>query len=71
MPKMTKDELYQQYEETLALIAKQAHEANEKARTALREQLKILRDEAHEELKAIRILEQKTKRSVIKCRMNE
>ena len=35
----------------------------EEARATLREQLKTLRDTAHEELKAIRALEQKTKRS--------
>ncbi len=59
---MRKDELFQQYERTLAEIDKQAHEAREKARITLREQLKILRDVAHSELNAIRKLEQKTKR---------
>ena len=60
---MTKEEAYQQYEETLARIDKQLHEVREEARTMLREQLKSLRDTAHEELRAIRKLEQKTKRS--------
>jgi len=59
---MKKNKAYQQYEEALALINEQAHNAKEKARAILREQLKLLRDAAHEELKAIRILEQKTKR---------
>ena len=59
---MITDELYQQYEETLNLIDKQAHKAREKARAILQEQLKILRDAVHEELKAIQTLEQKTKR---------
>ncbi len=56
---MTKDEAYQQYEETLAKIDIEAHEAKEQARNTLREQLKSLRDTAHEELKAIRALTQK------------
>ena len=60
---MIRDQAFQQYEETLGLIDKQAHEAREKARTTLREHLRTLREEAHGELKAIRTLEQKTKRS--------
>lgn len=60
---VNKKELFLQYEETLAKISFEAHEAMEEARTKLREQLKALRDEAHEELKAIRVIEQKTKRS--------
>ena len=60
---MTRDEAYQQYEETLAKIDKLAHEAREEARTMLRDQLKTLREASHEELKSIRALEQKTKRS--------
>jgi len=59
---MTKDEVYQQYEEALDKIVKQAHNAREEARTILREQLKALRDIAHEELRAIRAIDQKTKR---------
>ena len=35
---MTKDEAYQQYEETIAQINKQAYEARERARDILREQ---------------------------------
>ena len=57
-----RDEAFLQYEETLARISKQSHEAMELARTTLRRKLKFLRLEAHEELKAIRVLEQKTKR---------
>ena len=59
---MTKDEVYQQYEETLAKIDKLAYEARKEARIALREHLKVLRNTAHEELKAIRTIEQKTRR---------
>lgn len=59
---ITRDEAFRQYEETLAKISKRAHEAREEARVTLREQLKTLREQAHEELKAIRVLEQKTKR---------
>ena len=61
---MTQDELYQRYEEALAKIDKEAHEARENARLTLREQLKTLRDKAHQELKAIRTIEQKTKRGI-------
>uniref|UniRef100_A0A6H2A5H1 Uncharacterized protein n=1 Tax=viral metagenome TaxID=1070528 RepID=A0A6H2A5H1_9ZZZZ len=68
---MTRDEAFQEYEEALAKIDKQSHEAREKARIALRERLKILRDTAHEELKAIRIIEQKTKRSRYVRRKND
>ena len=59
---MIRDEAYQQYEEALAKIDKEVHEAREKARATLREQLKSLREKAHEDLKAIRVIEQKTKR---------
>jgi len=60
---MTRDEAFQEYEEKVSKIDKQAYEAREEARTILREYLKTLCDTAHEELKAIRILEQKTRRS--------
>ena len=59
----TRDEAFLEYEETLAHIDKQAHEAKEKAKTTLREQLDTLRDIAHKELKDIRVIEQKTRRS--------
>ena len=49
------------YAEALAQIDNKAHEAREQARITLREQLNVLRDAAHKELKAIRTLEQKTK----------
>lgn len=58
---MTKDEAFRQYEEALAKINKQAYEAREEARSTLRKQLKALREASHEELKAIRAIEQKTK----------
>ena len=60
---ITRDEAFQQYEETLAKIGKQTHEAMEEARATLREQLKTLRNTHHEELKAIRAISQKIKRS--------
>lgn len=60
---MTKDEAFQRYEGTLAKIDKQSHEASEEARVTLREQLNALREAGHKELKAIRVIEQKTKRA--------
>ena len=60
---MTRDEAFQQYEEALAKIDTQTHEAREEARATLQEQLKALRDELHKELKAVRAIQQKTKRS--------
>lgn len=58
---MTKDVAYQRYKEALAKINKQACEAREDARATFREQLRVLRNASHEELKAIRVLEQQTK----------
>ena len=61
---MTKDEALQEYDEELARIShvvKAAHQARENARARLQQQLKALRDEHHQELKAIRALSQKTK----------
>ena len=60
---MTRDEAFQQYEGVLARIGKQSQEATDAARATLREHLKVLREAAHTELKAIRTIEQKTKRS--------
>jgi len=63
---MTKEEAFQHYEEALAKIDKQAQEldkARQSARYVFRENLKVLCAQAHEELKAIRVLEQKTRRS--------
>lgn len=60
---MTRDEAFLEYEEALAKIDSQAHEAREKARATLKERLKALRDTLHGELKAIRAIQQKTKRS--------
>ncbi len=56
---MTREEAILQYGAALAKIDK----AKEEARAILREHLRTLRDTAHEELKAIRDLEQKTRRS--------
>ena len=63
----TRDEAFQQFKEALAEIDKQAREATLKARATLHEQLAILRDEYHKELKAIRAISQKTKRRREKC----
>jgi len=63
---MTRDEAYQEYEEALAKIDQSIsilNKARDKARATLRERLKALREQHHEELKAIRVLDQKAKRS--------
>ena len=60
---MTKNELYRQYKEALAQLEQQAHEARERVRVTFKEQLKAIRKEAHKELKAIRALEQETRRN--------
>jgi hypothetical protein len=54
----TREMAFQDYKKTLAKLNQQ----KDKARLKLREQLKIIHNYHHEELKAIRILEQKTKR---------
>ncbi len=59
----TRDEAFQQYEETLAKISKEAQEASEKARATLHTQLATIRAMLHEELKGVRAISQKTKRS--------
>ena len=59
---MKREEAFKQYEETLAKIDKEARKAREEAKAILHDQLKTLQDIAHEELKAIRKLEQKTRR---------
>ncbi|KKN21720.1 hypothetical protein LCGC14_0922600 [marine sediment metagenome] len=56
-------EIYREYQKAIAKINKQAHEAGEEARATLQERLKALRESAHEELKAIRAVSQKTRRS--------
>ena len=58
---MTRDEAFQPYEEALATINEEAQAARDNVRDILREQLKAFREASHEELKAIRVLEQKTK----------
>jgi len=40
---MTRDEAFQEYEEVLAKIDKQSHEATEEARAILQERLKAIR----------------------------
>ena len=59
----TKDEVFQEYAKTIAEIDHQAYEAREAARDVLRGQLKALCDKAHEDLKAIRVVEQKARGS--------
>lgn len=49
---MTRDEAFQQYEDSLASINKKAFKDTEIARAILRGQLSELREKAHEELKA-------------------
>ena len=60
---MSKEEVFKEYEKALARIDKQAHEAREEARATLQGQLKAIRDELHEELKTVRVISQKTRRS--------
>ena len=60
---MTRQEAFLEYEKALAEITEQARKSTETARGKLREQLQVLRDNAHKELKAIRVIAQKTKRS--------
>ena len=60
---MTKDKAFQQYEEALARISKDAQEATEKARATLYSQLAAIRAALHEELRGLRVISQKTKRS--------
>ena len=59
---MTKDEAFKEYEETLDKLNKEHNRAREEARTTLQERLKTLREKAHDDLKVIRALTQKTKR---------
>jgi len=60
---MNEVEAYQEYEETLDRINKNTHEAKEVARAILRERLETLRNNLHNELKVLRTIEQKTRRS--------
>jgi len=59
---ITRDEAFQQYEEALAKIDKEAHEARGAARTTFQSQLATIRKALHEDLKAVRAIQQKTKR---------
>ena len=58
---MTRDEAFLQYEEALAKINEQAQKETNRARDTLRAQLKILQNNHHKELKAIRVITQKTR----------
>ena len=58
---MTRDEAFEAYQETLSKIAEQSSKAMEEAKAILHERLKPLSNAAHEELKAIRTITQKTK----------
>lgn len=60
---MTRDEAFKEYEEILAKIDKQSHEARAEARAILQERLNVIRIALHEELRVIRAIQQKTKRS--------
>lgn len=57
----TKDEVFQQYEETLVKISQEFSRAKKEARATLQGQLKAIRVSLHEELKAVRAIQQKTK----------
>jgi len=59
---ITRDEAFLQYEDSLASIDKQAQGSKEMARGILQGQLRIIREALHEELKAVRAIQQKTKR---------
>ena len=61
MTDMTSEELFQEYEEAIAVIDRQANEAREQAKNTLREKLKALREAAHEELRAIYRIAQKVR----------
>ena len=59
---MTRDEAFQEYQEALDKLSREYNRARDEARGRLNIQLVALRKEAHEELKAIRAISQKTKR---------
>lgn len=56
---MTKDEAFQEYEEELARISGEFDRAKEKAKARLNANLKDIRATLHEELKAVRAIQQK------------
>jgi len=58
---MTKDEALQEYEEELARIDKRTQDARELARDIFNERMKTIRETLHEELKALRVISQKTR----------
>ena len=56
---MTKDEAFQQYQETLAMISEEFYRAKAEAKATLNAHLKAIRAELHKELKAVRDIQQK------------
>ena len=58
---MTIDEMFREYEEALARIDEQACEARKEAKATLHGRLKALQIALHEELKAVRVIQQRTK----------
>ena len=58
---MNRDEAFQQYQDALEAISEQSRRAQKEARAILNQQLEAMRITAHEELKAIRAISQKTK----------
>ena len=61
---MTRDEAFKLYEEALSKIDKEVQEARDREKAILHGRLAAIRVALHEELKAIRAIEQKTKRRV-------
>jgi len=56
---MTKDEAFQQYEETMKKLDKEYNYAKDTARGILNLNLKAIRFQLHEELKAVRAISQR------------
>ena len=59
---MTKDEAFQEYEEELDRLSREFNTAKEKAKATLNANLKAIRVRLHEELKAVRAIQQRTGR---------
>ena len=58
---MNRDEAFREYEEALSLVGEQTKVATEEAKSILHERLDAIRTAHHEELKAIRAMQQKTR----------
>ena len=56
---MTKDEVFKEYEERLAMISEEFYRAKAEAKATLNANLKAIRAELHNELKAVRDIQQK------------